>query len=740
MELFLIVVLAVVVANLYSRISKLEQIHYTEKHPNNQSVFQSSIAIPTPTPLVAVKETPTERAELKPISATFIPVPVKPVKDLEFMTGTRWFTGVGVVLVLLGIGFFFRYAFTHNLISPVMRVLTGLVFGGIFISLGFWLKKKYTNYGLSLVGVGLGAMYIAFYAAYAFYSLVPALISFALMITIVGTGIVFAVRYSAEQLAATSLIAGYLGIILFVNHLSVVGTFFALSLMSIVIIAVSYYKQWPRVGSLALLFTTIAVAAWIPLRSETETLLMVVLLAGLYLVFVLSNLINFTKTEGQYSSWQAFNLYATPIIFFIAETGVLSEKKPIALVAFGIALLYAALTLLVRSMAPAHTALKKFIEVSRLIFPSFIALGIMLYFNGEVASLTLAVEGFIVVCSGLYFGNRLQYVTGQLILGISVILSMAFASEYRGVYPVVLNAPTLTFIGIGLALIFSWIAHVLITSELTQNLQKVFRVFDSLFAYVLFFSVITIEITRNVPTKDADQFSTVGVSLFALLMVTLALYCREKAVRYITYAVFCFLVAAVIIGTFDSVPAHALINSNVLAMSAVSLLGIFVYRLLSNPNISSGLESEFNAVRTILLIGVNLSIFTVLTMVVHWHFVLIGGSVGGVTGYAERLCTSLFWVIYASTGLVVGIVRRSIFSRQVATVLFVLATLKILLFDSLELNDLYRFASFILLGVVMLIAGFLYTKFRNRINSFVGITGPQVSEQVPEALQNITKS
>jgi len=715
MEIILIIVLTIAVIKLYSRVSKLEKI---QQSPNNQTLAQVSPFTP-----VSYSKAPSPQVvtvPLKQTDTTF--VPEKPKKSLEFIVGTRWFTGVGVLLVLLGIGFFFRYAFTHDLISPHLRVLTGLVLGGVFIEIGFWLKKKYRNYGLSLVGVGLGVIYIAFYAAYAFYALVPGLLSFACLIAVVALGIFSAVRYDAEQLAATSLIAGYISVILFVSELSMTGTFVALALMSLILISVSYYKHWPRVASLALIFTTVAVAFWISPSMETDKLLTAFLVGALYLVFALSNLINFAKTEEVYSPWQTFNLYATPIVFFIAEAGILDNVKQIAFLAFGIAAFYAVLTLLVRSTAPTHIALKKFVDVSRLIIPSFVALGIMSYFEGQVAVLTLAVQGLLVVVSGLYFNNRLQYVLGQIIIGVSVILSLGFALDYSGTYPIFVNAPALTFIGVGVALIVSWLSHAYINSEINEDVQKSFRILESLIAYTIFIFVILGEINRNAMPEDLTQLFSVGVSLLALCMFALALVHREKAVRYGTYILFVILVPVVITTAFLDTPGHAFINSNILAMVAVSLLGFCMYKLLQNQKVSAGLESEFLSVRMFPLIGVNLVIFTVITLSVHWYFSLTGNSSVSAGGYTERLSISLFWIIYASAGLVVGIVRRSLFSRKVAAVLFVLATLKILLFDALVLNDLYRFASFITLGTVMLIAGFLYTKFKDRINSFVGIS------------------
>jgi uncharacterized membrane protein len=708
MDLILIIILAVCVFILFDRVSGLEK---AIKAIKSGSFISTSVPLPPATGIAPVPQ------------ATRVAVPsVAPVakkKDSEFIMGTRWFTGAGVIAVLLGVGFFFRYAFSHNLISAPLRVVIGILFGAMFIGLGWWLKRKYRNYGLSLIGVGLGAIYLSFYAAYAFYSLIPALLSFALVLLVVALGIVLAVVYDTKELVSTSLAAGYLGVVLFLANLSFMGVFATLLLMSLVLISVSYYKRWPEVVSIGLLFTTVCVVFWIPTEQEPAAFV-AELLSVLYAVFALATLINFAKTESEYSPWQTTNLYLTPIIFFVVAYTLLHDKTSVALISLGIAVFYGILTLIVRSMAPAHVALKKFIEVSRLIMPAFLALAILTYFDGNVRVLGLAAEGVIVVMSGLLFNNRYQYLLGQILLVVSMLFSWVFTLGYQGELPLLTNAPTLTSLAVGTAFLAAWIGHSFFTSSVDKEMQVFLRAADSLLAYLTYAVVIWIEISRNASSQDAFQYYLLGASLLGALMYGLGIVFQEKATRYATYVLFFVSVIGLIVATFvTSRTVNPLVNSHVGAMIAVAALGSLMYVLLRLRNANPVFASELAAVRKLLLAGVNLVVICVLTMSIHWYYGLQDAVQGG--GYLERLSISLFWLIYASAGLVIGIIRRSVFSRQVAAILFVLTTLKILLFDSLELTDFYRFVSFIALGLILLIAGYLYSRFKDRINSFVGI-------------------
>lgn len=72
---------------------------------------------------------------------------------------------------------------------------------------------------------------------------------------------------------------------------------------------------------------------------------------------------------------------------------------------------------------------------------------------------------------------------------------------------------------------------------------------------------------------------------------------------------------------------------------------------------------------------------------------------------------SVIWALYAIILITIGIVRKSAYIRWGALALFGIVTLKVFLIDLAGLGTLYRIISFIALGVILLIAGFLYYQY-----------------------------
>ncbi len=85
---------------------------------------------------------------------------------------------------------------------------------------------------------------------------------------------------------------------------------------------------------------------------------------------------------------------------------------------------------------------------------------------------------------------------------------------------------------------------------------------------------------------------------------------------------------------------------------------------------------------------------------------------------------SIFWGIYASILIVVGILYRVSFLRWSALILFGVTTGKVFIFDLAGLKTPYRILSFTVFGLILLAASYLYFRFEKRLKEDV----PQSSQ------------
>jgi uncharacterized membrane protein len=83
----------------------------------------------------------------------------------------------------------------------------------------------------------------------------------------------------------------------------------------------------------------------------------------------------------------------------------------------------------------------------------------------------------------------------------------------------------------------------------------------------------------------------------------------------------------------------------------------------------------------------------------------------GAAGAAERYAYSAAWVLYGLGLLLAGIAKRGPILRYGSLAVMLLAVLKVFLYDTARLSDLYRVLSFLGLGASLLLLAFLYQRF-----------------------------
>ncbi len=86
----------------------------------------------------------------------------------------------------------------------------------------------------------------------------------------------------------------------------------------------------------------------------------------------------------------------------------------------------------------------------------------------------------------------------------------------------------------------------------------------------------------------------------------------------------------------------------------------------------------------------------------------------GVTGMeadlARHLSLSVLWTIYATILILLGVQQKSPLLRWQALVLFGLVVIKVFIYDLASLDRAYRILSFLVLGSLLMVVSFLYTK------------------------------
>ncbi len=129
---------------------------------------------------------------------------------LEAAFGLTWLSRIGVVTVILALAFFFEYAFENHWITEWGRVALGLGCGAAALWSGerLWRSGQRT-FAQALTAAGIAFLYLSFWAAFALYRLIGQPAAFALMLLTTGAAGALALRYEGAAIAALGLAGGY---------------------------------------------------------------------------------------------------------------------------------------------------------------------------------------------------------------------------------------------------------------------------------------------------------------------------------------------------------------------------------------------------------------------------------------------------------------------------------------------------------------------------------------------------
>ncbi len=249
---------------LQSRLQALEAQHHALAH-DLEAVRADIRSLET-------GEAPTTAPEPQEPPPPVPPRPKPPAKQpkpklsqaqLEAFIGGNLIAKLGIVVLVVGVGFFIRYAIENDLISPVMRILAGYLAGLLLTGLAWYLRQRYRTYSAVLLAGGLAVLYFTTFAAYDFYQLLPQLPAFMLMCLLTLFGVVAAYFYDLEVIGIFGLAGAYAVPLLVSSDTGNANALFAYTaLINLGVLWLSWRKPWQWLPGVAVFLTWALFAYW----------------------------------------------------------------------------------------------------------------------------------------------------------------------------------------------------------------------------------------------------------------------------------------------------------------------------------------------------------------------------------------------------------------------------------------------------------------------------------------------
>src|SRR5207245_11606033 len=193
--------------------------------------------------------------------------PASPPINWEQFIRAKLCAWIGGLALFLGVPFFVKYSFEHNLIPPELRVAIGFVIGVSLLIGGLLLKRKENAVtAQTLCATGTLVLYAVTFACrsyyhFAFFGLIP---TFLLMPLITAVAFLLAVRLKAIVVAVLGIAGGFLTpVLLSTGQDHPLGLFVYIALLDIGLLALAQRQGWNGLPTLGAVGTALMQFAWV---------------------------------------------------------------------------------------------------------------------------------------------------------------------------------------------------------------------------------------------------------------------------------------------------------------------------------------------------------------------------------------------------------------------------------------------------------------------------------------------
>jgi len=660
---------------LEQRIAHLEKSLPAQPEPVAPVPAVEAPAYPKPAPRATVPPGP-------------IPIPAPPAApgtSLESKVGLTVVNRIGVLTLVLGVAFFFKWAVDNNWIGPAGRVVLGLLAGLATLGIAdvIW-RKRQQVFAQGITATGIAIIYLSVYAAFDFYHLIPQSAAFAMMVATTATAAVLALRYNSYAIAALAFAAGYLTPLLLSTHEDHPWFLFSyLLLLNFAATELAKRGNWRGLEIISFIATTLIYGGWLLNRGTN---------ADKHLVATLAPLAFLAQR------WRT----RTPLLFSLSQL----------LTAFAMAYIW-------RTGEPAFFALALLIAAAGLVFSS--------------------VRGYRLTVLSAFAGFWLSYLIHNLyakeslvqFLGVTCGFVLFFAWSWwdLAMQRAVPTAQALSVFAVNGAVYYASSYYLLNTDHRLWLGPLAALVAASYLAFGIF-------LHRRADAKSSDTRPVLLALGAALSFITLAIPIQFTGftitIAWALQAAALAWIASRLASTrtfIGSAFVFGLVIVRLLLFESEALVDPHSYSLLWNSRFLTFAVSSI-AMLLASLWGSKLFPPAALAAYFSGHIVLLWGLCMEILGWAERsvalenrlsvetIAMTVLFGIYAVILVSAGVATRSAINRLAGLGLTGIVILKLYLFDVWQLSRPYQISAFVILGILLLATSFLYSHFRRLIESW----------------------
>ena len=659
----------------------------------------------------------------------------------EFALASQWLLRIGVLILLMGIGFFAKISIENEWIGPIGQVLLIAMVGMALLATGGnILGGTYHLIGQGLLGAGLVTLYFAVYAAHGMFHVIDMVSAFALMMVVTTLATSLAVRFNSLLVAVIGVLGGYATPVFMesttVNYPGLLGYMLVLGFG---VLGVSWWRKWHLLQLLALGSDILLFQLSMRHYGQSDFPVVMPFAASRFLLFstmaFLHNIIRREKSNLLDLLALAMNAWA----FFLNGQWMIGQiwgTEAASGLALALAFFYAAhVMVFLRLRVVDRELLTGFLGLASL----FLSVAIPMLFSDRWLTSSWALQALAMAWVAQQLGSK---VLGQFTMLLMVLVLGRYAMvdlPRHATETISMEMPLLEFLiqSFGRMMEFSLPAAAVFASswliasfpESSAKIEKdndypeffpsgSFSTWMVTLILLVLFPFLYMEASRQL-LYLAEPVWPSGLTLLAVA-VAIGIFYRIRQTCHIMMVLACMVLIAILLVTkllvidlygywgYGQYPTNLFSRSysSIHSLSRLVDFGLVVAWLiwLAWTFSKSQITRQAGIVLTIVAICLSLLHARLETINVLHYLDMDGLAEGAI---------SIVWCLYALASLLIGFIRNYKPARICGLVLFTMIAFKVFIIDLAALDQIYKVVAFVILGSLLLAGAFLYLKFQS---------------------------
>lgn len=450
-----------------------------------------------------------------------------------------WFARLGVLALLIGAAFGYRYAVDQGLIGPEARVALGVVSGVALIGWGHIARRNgWLNFAHALSGGGVAIAYLSVFAAQYRFDLISPALALALLSGVALLSAWLAIGYNSLPLAVLATLGAFMN----PYFMAADDPTSALSYLvgvNLGVVCLAFHKHWPSLNKLALVGTAIITA--IVVDNGTGIVEGLGFTTVFWMLFTLIPFVQAARDDAKVHAIDAGLVVSGGSLYLVAGLFFLERDIDQGVFALVVGGAYAVLAYLAYSDDRTRTPLA---TVMAMLSIGFITLAAPLMTDGPMVHLLWSVEGAVLLYAGGVMNDTIARVTAGALIVVGLLGTIQTMSTYTP--DRLLLSDTSIVIGIEILVLFAtaWLIGRVDRSGDWEPTVQIVLVTASLLAIGWLSQEARYEVARSVPADEvfgATQFALSAVwATCATVLVAAGVAARQRWARYLGLGVFVF--------------------------------------------------------------------------------------------------------------------------------------------------------------------------------------------------------